>query len=242
MPTNGLHERGRLRSRPGRTSEGTSPVGLRSLGSDAGPADGYLYVPAGYLPETPAPLVLLLHGAGEDARDGLAQLRGQADEAGLILLALGSRGPTWDLMLNRGRYGADVAAIDRALGYAFSRCAVDPERVGVGRLLRWGLLRPRARVGQRRPLLARPRLLAGVFGADGPEGLAARLRLARHQGRVAPDRPLQPQDRPPATARRLRCTLPRVRRRPRGPARCRAGGNALVHRRGLKTRRLFALV
>ena len=65
-------------------------------------------------------------------RDGLARLRGQADEAGLILLAPGSRGPTWDLILNRGRYGPDVAAIDRALGHAFSRCAVDPERLGVG--------------------------------------------------------------------------------------------------------------
>lgn len=36
---------------------------------------GYLYVPAGYQAERPAPLVLVLHGAGEDARDGLAQLR-----------------------------------------------------------------------------------------------------------------------------------------------------------------------
>jgi phospholipase/carboxylesterase len=76
MPTNSLHEQGRLRSRPGRTPEGRSPVGLRSLRSDAaGSSEGYLYVPAGYRMETLAPLVLLLHGAGEDARDGLAQLR-----------------------------------------------------------------------------------------------------------------------------------------------------------------------
>ena len=107
-------------------------VGLHALGPEAGPADGYLYVPAGYRKERPSPLVLLLHGAGEDARDGLAQLRGQADEAGLILLVPGSRGPTWDLILSRGRYGPDVVAIDRALGQAFSRCAVDPARVGVG--------------------------------------------------------------------------------------------------------------
>jgi phospholipase/carboxylesterase len=67
-----------------RTHAGGSPVGLGSLRSDAAvSADGYLYVPAGYRTETPAPLVLLLHGAGEDARDGLAQLRGQADEPGL---------------------------------------------------------------------------------------------------------------------------------------------------------------
>ena len=133
MPTNSLYERGRLRSRPGRTSEGTSPVGLRTLGSDtAGPAEGYLYVPAGYRTETPAPLVLLLHGAGEDARDGLAQLRGQADEAGLVLLALSSSGPTWDAILGRGRYGSDIRAIDRALEHTFSRCAFDPMRVAIG--------------------------------------------------------------------------------------------------------------
>jgi predicted esterase len=89
-------------------------------------------VPAGYRPEKPAPLVLLLHGAGEDARDGLAQLRGQADETGIILLALTSRGPTWDSILSRGRYGPDIAAIDQTLEHTFSRCAVDPERVAVG--------------------------------------------------------------------------------------------------------------
>jgi len=107
-------------------------VGLHAPETEAGPADGYPYIPAGYRMETPAPLVLLLHGAGEDARDGLAQMRGQADEAGLILLAPRSRGPTWDLIPNRGRYGPDLAAIDRALEDAFSRCAVDPARVGVG--------------------------------------------------------------------------------------------------------------
>jgi phospholipase/carboxylesterase len=122
----------RLRSRPGRTPAGAAPVGLRALGFDAGTVEGYLYVPAAYRTETPAPLVLLLHGAGEDARDGLAQLRGQADEAGLILLALSSRGPTWDSIPDRGRYGSDIAAIDRALEHTFSRWTVDPARVAVG--------------------------------------------------------------------------------------------------------------
>ncbi len=132
MAKDDLRGAGRLRSRPARVPAAAAPVGLQVLESDAGRAEGYLYVPAGYRREIPAPLVLLLHGAGEDARDGLAQLRGQADEAGLILLAPGSRGPTWDLILGRGRYRPDVAAIDRALGHAFSRCAVDPARVGVG--------------------------------------------------------------------------------------------------------------
>jgi phospholipase/carboxylesterase len=132
MLTNGLHEQGRLRSRPVRTSVRASPVGLRVLGSDAGSAEGYLYVPADYRTETSAPLVLLLHGAGEDGRDGLAQLRGQADEARIILLACSSHGPTWGSIVSRGRYDSDIAAIDRALEHTFSHCAVDPSRVAVG--------------------------------------------------------------------------------------------------------------
>src|SRR5919107_2371958 len=104
---------------------GPAPIGLRPLGLGAA-RDGYLYVPPSYRSGHPAPLALLLHGAGEDARDGLAQLRQQADGIGLILLALSSRGSTWDLVLGRGRYGRDVAAIDEALGQVFSSYAVDP--------------------------------------------------------------------------------------------------------------------
>jgi hypothetical protein len=197
MAEKDLRQQGRLRSRPVRTPVETAPVGLRSLRSDvAGSAEGYLYVPAGYRTETPAPLVLLLHGAGEDARDGLAQLRGQADDPGIILLALSSRGPTWDSILDRGRYGADIAAIDWALEHTFSRDAR-----GGRRLLGRSLLRPLARDSERRPVLARARLLAGVPGSDRAEGLAAYLCLARDPGQVAPDRILQPQDRPPTRTR-----------------------------------------
>jgi phospholipase/carboxylesterase len=123
-----------LRARPAAGALGAqaAPVGLRPVELGAA-GEGYLYVPAGYRRgRRPAPLALLLHGAGEDARDGLALLRQQADAAGLILLALSSRGPTWDLIFGRGRYGPDVAAIDRALEGAFSSYAVDPKRVAVG--------------------------------------------------------------------------------------------------------------
>ena len=120
---------GRLQARPAATS-GTGPVGLRPLELGAA-RDGYLYVPPTYRAEDPAPLVVLLHGAGEDARDGLALVRAQADGAGLILLAPSSREYTWDVIASR-RYGADITAIDRALEWAFSRYAVDPSRVTVG--------------------------------------------------------------------------------------------------------------
>jgi len=124
-----IARRGRLRSRPVAGPDAASArVGLRPRGL-ADTRDGYLYVPAGYRHESPAPLAVMLHGAGEDARDGLALLRAQADEADIILLSPASREYTWDLVVGRGRYGPDVAAIDRALEQTFARYAIDPARV-----------------------------------------------------------------------------------------------------------------
>jgi predicted esterase len=129
MAKNG-HREGRLSARLAvGATEAAPPIGLQPLGLDAA-RGGYLYVPMGYREGRPAPFALLLHGAGEDARDGLALLRQQADAAGLILLAPSSRGPTWDLVM--GGLGPDVSAIDRALEEACSRYAVDLARVAVG--------------------------------------------------------------------------------------------------------------
>ncbi len=120
---------GRLRARPGQLT-GAAPVGLQPLMLGAA-RDSYLYVPATYRAECPLPLVLLLHGAGGHARQGLDLLRNLADASGLILLAPASREHTWDLLVGR-RYGPDLALIDRALEHAFSRYAVAPERAAVG--------------------------------------------------------------------------------------------------------------
>ena len=120
-------EAGRLLARPGQPTGSASP-GLHPLDLDAG-RDGLLYVPAGYQADRPAPLVLMLHGAGGAARGALGPFLPLADAAGLVLLAPDSRGRTWDVIL--GGYGPDVAFIDRALTEAFRRCAVDPARVAV---------------------------------------------------------------------------------------------------------------
>ncbi len=121
-------EEGRLLARPAKT-EDAAAVGLHPLGL-GGRRDGLLYVPAGYRSDRPAPLVLLLHGAGGDAEHGLAPLRRMADSAGLILLAPTSGRQTWDVIL--GGFGPDVAFVDRALAHIFGRCAVDPTRLAVG--------------------------------------------------------------------------------------------------------------
>lgn len=91
---------------------------------------GLLHVPAGYSPSRPAPLVVLLHGAGSDERSGLGPLAGLADDAGLLLLAPKSHGRTWDGILDE--FGPDVAAIDALLGHLFERFAVDSSRLAVG--------------------------------------------------------------------------------------------------------------
>ena len=119
---------GRLLARPAPpTAHATA--GLHALGI-ARDRDALLYVPTGYRAEHPAPLAVMLHGAGGTAEHGLALLRAHADAAGLVLLAPASRRDTWDVIL--GRYGPDVAFLDAALAEVFARCAVDPRRLAVG--------------------------------------------------------------------------------------------------------------
>jgi predicted esterase len=95
-----------------------------------GESEGYLYVPAGYSTDQPTPLVLSLHGAGGNARHGLALLQGLADETGFLLLAPSAHQQTWDVI--RGGYGPDVILIDKALEQTFSRYNVDPTHVAIG--------------------------------------------------------------------------------------------------------------
>src|SRR5690242_1101161 len=116
---------GRLAARPTPPTE-PPVVGKSSLGLATG-RDGLLYVPASYDTTLPAPLVLMLHGAGQSAEIGIRPFLPLADAAGAILMAPDSRGSTWDFLY--GPYGADVAFIDRALTHVFERCAVDPSRI-----------------------------------------------------------------------------------------------------------------
>lgn len=117
---------GRLLARPGQPRE-AGPTGLHPLGLERR-RDAFVYVPAGYREDRPAPLVVMLHGAGGSGRPHLHHLQPLADEAGMILLAPDSRLRSWDIIVQRG-FGPDVAFLDRALAWTFERYAVDPTHI-----------------------------------------------------------------------------------------------------------------
>ncbi|MCC6179521.1 MAG: phospholipase [Chloroflexi bacterium] len=121
---------GRLKARPGGSRAVHTPPSttVQSLGLASG-RDGLLYVPPTYEPGRPAPLVLMLHGAGGNARQGLSPLLEMADRVDAILVAPDSRRQTWDVLASG--FGPDVEFIDRALDEVFARFDVDPSLVAI---------------------------------------------------------------------------------------------------------------
>jgi len=117
----------RLTARPGAPTSsvvpGTWPI------TATNPNDGMLLVPPPYAPTQPAPLVLALHGATGGPSSQVSLLGGLAQSRGFLLLAVGARGLTWDVMTSRFSY--DVTFIDGALKWALERAAVDPARIAV---------------------------------------------------------------------------------------------------------------
>jgi phospholipase/carboxylesterase len=116
----------RLAARPG-TPTVTPTLGLSPLGLGSG-RDGLLYVPQSYSPATALPLFVGLHGFGQSSAFW-ASYPDRAESRGMVFLAPDSRGQTWDAA--QGAFGADVEFVDRALGYTFERCRIDPARVAL---------------------------------------------------------------------------------------------------------------
>lgn len=127
-----MNDRGHLNTTVTARSAPPPPFepGLQKLGLGSR-RDSYIYVPQAYRPEQPRPLVLLLHGAGGHAHDGLRILLHLADKEGLLLVAPASHATTWDIIARRA-YGADLALVERSLDYVFQHYAIDPQHIGIG--------------------------------------------------------------------------------------------------------------
>jgi phospholipase/carboxylesterase len=91
--------------------------------------DGVLYVPRGYKPGVPTPLVVLLHGAGGSGLS-TAYAFPVADELGFIILAPDSRDErTWDVILTG--FGPDLEFLGAAFRQTTARCTVDRQRMAI---------------------------------------------------------------------------------------------------------------
>ncbi|MBD1845710.1 phospholipase [Cyanobacteria bacterium FACHB-63] len=117
---------GRLRARPMQPIETGTP-GLYSLRLEG--RDGLLYVPTTYQAHQPAPLVLMLHGAGGDAKGGLSMIQEWANAFTTIVVAVSSRWQTWDMIVSR--YGPDITCIDQALTQTFAHYEIDPRHIAI---------------------------------------------------------------------------------------------------------------
>jgi predicted esterase len=116
---------GRLSFRPGPPAAPPGRQGLVAL--DAGGGTALAHVPPA-VEDGPVRLVLLLHGAGGSARQGLDLLRPVADAHGLLLVAPQSARPTWDVIT--GGYGPDVLAVDALLAEVAAAYPVSALSVG----------------------------------------------------------------------------------------------------------------
>jgi predicted esterase len=118
-------EAGRLTARPQAPTAELGP-GEHVL-DDNGGRRALLYIPPSYKSATPAPLMLMLHGARGDGDRTLEQQRAVAEAHGVVLLSPSTRSGTWDAI--RGDFAHDFAKLDTLLAQTFERCNIDPARI-----------------------------------------------------------------------------------------------------------------
>ncbi|GIF09053.1 serine esterase [Actinoplanes siamensis] len=118
---------GRLNVRPQPPLQPATRTGLVSVAGPDGDLQALILVPE---PVTAGPyhLIVVFHGAGGSAQQGVGLLREHAAEHRLLLVAPQSSGATWDFI--GGGFGPDVRRLDRVLAEVFAGYPVD--RISVG--------------------------------------------------------------------------------------------------------------
>jgi phospholipase/carboxylesterase len=81
-------------------------------------------------PDSPLPLLVMLHGAGQSADDMFWYLGTTHEEAGVAVLAPNSRDHTWDAIGDD--FGPDVEFLNRALERTLDFALIDQTRLAIG--------------------------------------------------------------------------------------------------------------
>lgn len=118
---------GRLQARPGAPDPSLPPLTPGDSKLEFGERYALLYVPTGFDPHKPTPLMMFLHGTGGKATYVIQGWKDQAEKRGFILLAPESEVPTWHL--HQLPAGDDAVLFDRALAYVFARATIDPRHL-----------------------------------------------------------------------------------------------------------------
>ena len=107
--------------------------------------DGAIFYRPASVPEGPRPLLVILHGYGQDHVEFIRLFEHWADRCGAILFAPKHRKETWDIIARaqslQGRrytprnlpkdFGEDAAQIDAHLKTLFSAAPIDPAKVAL---------------------------------------------------------------------------------------------------------------
>jgi phospholipase/carboxylesterase len=135
--------RARCRNRPQRRRAGS----LRALAWRASQRSAREFnlfespQPLAFIPDIvdakkPAPMILLLHGAGQRAERLLTRITPAAQARGVIILAPQAASATWDIIRAfRGaaiNFSEDAQRLDASLSALFAQFTIDPKRVAIG--------------------------------------------------------------------------------------------------------------